>query len=435
MTQVNNPISDHGQLIGLGDQVDHPWALTIDGIRPLTGNWAAGASPDVTFGSATPQTVGKVNSFTSDTKPGLWFRVGSTANELLWQAGQSNGDGARFGFRGRLDNLSSGDRFDDRCADGTNWVQMVRHYRGSGRIWIGDTPVSALGGELLGVQGLVQVSKGMSVNVAGGSADPNNRFKVFGSAGSAAIPLFYIEPLTNSVMMNTSIVDGVFNIKGENTRPAFWLTPAAVAQSRVLFFGPNTQFGFGWFSEEVSYGDSSIQRRSNYPTNPEAVVMWMRRDNGYVGFGPSWSAASRPQYRVDIDGEVRSNSHARIGGNIIHTGSQLGLYGVTPVSRPAIYTQTYATATRTHAARTAGAFTDNVGGTPGTTLAAIPDPADAPATADALRDDIVTNVLPAIRNLVSSLADQHNKVNTDSVNTAQVLNQSIDDDQLQGLKQ
>jgi len=34
---------DHGGLGGLGDQVDHAWALTIDGTRGLSGHWDAGA--------------------------------------------------------------------------------------------------------------------------------------------------------------------------------------------------------------------------------------------------------------------------------------------------------------------------------------------------------------------------------------------------------
>lgn len=45
-----------------------------------------------------------------------------------------------------------------------------------------------------------------------------------------------------------------------------------------------------------------------------------------------------------------------------------------------------------------------VAGTANTTLEAIPDPADTPADADALREDIVTNVLPAIRNNFADLA-------------------------------
>ena len=42
------------------------------------------------------------------------------------------------------------------------------------------------------------------------------------------------------------------------------------------------------------------------------------------------------------------------------------------------------------------------------TLEAIPDPADTPASVDALRDDIVANTLPALRNDLADLADQVN---------------------------
>lgn len=54
-------------------------------------------------------------------------------------------------------------------------------------------------------------------------------------------------------------------------------------------------------------------------------------------------------------------------------------------------------------------LTDNTLGTANSTLEAVPDPADAPATADALRDDLVANALPALRN---NLADLGGKVNS-----------------------
>lgn len=47
-------------------------------------------------------------------------------------------------------------------------------------------------------------------------------------------------------------------------------------------------------------------------------------------------------------------------------------------------------------------------GTADDTLTAVPVPADTPATADALRDDIATNVIPAINN---NLADLQAKLN------------------------
>lgn len=65
-------------------------------------------------------------------------------------------------------------------------------------------------------------------------------------------------------------------------------------------------------------------------------------------------------------------------------------------------------------------FTDNIGGTVNDTLAAIADPANSPATADALRDDLVANALPAIRNALSSLAAKHNTVRTNARAAGQV---------------
>lgn len=57
------------------------------------------------------------------------------------------------------------------------------------------------------------------------------------------------------------------------------------------------------------------------------------------------------------------------------------------------------------------ALTDNSGGAAGNnTIAAIPLPADTPASADALRDDIAANVVPAIRDAIADLAAKQNEV-------------------------
>ena len=57
--------------------------------------------------------------------------------------------------------------------------------------------------------------------------------------------------------------------------------------------------------------------------------------------------------------------------------------------------------------------TDNGGGTGGgDTIAVITDPADTPASADALRDDLVANSLPEIRDAISTLADKMNSILT-----------------------
>ncbi len=53
-------------------------------------------------------------------------------------------------------------------------------------------------------------------------------------------------------------------------------------------------------------------------------------------------------------------------------------------------------------------ITDNSGGTPSSTIAALTDPADAPATADILRDDLVANLIPELRDAIASLAAEVN---------------------------
>ena len=103
---------------------------------------------------------------------------------------------------------------------------------------------------------------------------------------------------------------------------------------------------------------------------------------------------------IDDQQKVLFSGEVEIDGDLNHDGSNIGFYGVAPVARPAAYTQTYATALRTHAARTA----------PG---AGAGSGADATTFSGAECDALV--------------ADQQN--------TAQVLNQLIDDLQAVGLIQ
>lgn len=53
---------------------------------------------------------------------------------------------------------------------------------------------------------------------------------------------------------------------------------------------------------------------------------------------------------------------------------------------------------------------DNTAGTVSDTLAAIPDPADAPVDADFLREDLVANTLPPLRNALASLVAKLNAI-------------------------
>jgi hypothetical protein len=80
---------------------------------------------------------------------------------------------------------------------------------------------------------------------------------------------------------------------------------------------------------------------------------------------------------------------------------------------PGIVRQNTASATFTVAQEAdIGALTDNTGGTANTTLQALTDPADLPLTADALRDDLVANLIPELRNNYADLAAQVNAIRT-----------------------
>jgi hypothetical protein len=57
-----------------------------------------------------------------------------------------------------------------------------------------------------------------------------------------------------------------------------------------------------------------------------------------------------------------------------------------------------------------------VAGSANQTLEAMADPTDTPATADALRDDLVANLLPKIRNNFADVATQLNAIRTALVN-------------------
>lgn len=57
-----------------------------------------------------------------------------------------------------------------------------------------------------------------------------------------------------------------------------------------------------------------------------------------------------------------------------------------------------------------------VAGTANTTLEAMPNPTDTPATADALRDDLVATLLPPLRNNIADLATAVNAIRTALVN-------------------
>lgn len=92
---------------------------------------------------------------------------------------------------------------------------------------------------------------------------------------------------------------------------------------------------------------------------------------------------------------------ANTGGDIGLAGAtdKVGFYGATPVVRG-----------------TVTALTDNSGGTANDTVQALTDPADTPISSDALRDDLVANLIPELRNNFADLAGKINSLRTALVN-------------------
>lgn len=117
--------------------------------------------------------------------------------------------------------------------------------------------------------------------------------------------------------------------------------------------------------------------------------------------------------------KIRIANELEIDGALNHDGTTVGFYNVTPVTRPAAYTQTYATATRTHSNLTSATLTDSTGGTANTTCVAISGTGD-----DA-----------NINNNMADMIAQINALRVDLENAKQVLNQVIDDHQANGLLQ
>ena len=99
---------------------------------------------------------------------------------------------------------------------------------------------------------------------------------------------------------------------------------------------------------------------------------------------------------LSIGGSLSVGGNATIGGSLNHDGSTAGFYGTTPAAQ----------------ASASANLTDSSGGTANDTVQALTDPADSPATADALRDDLVANLIPELRNNFADLAAKVNKALT-----------------------
>jgi len=112
------------------------------------------------------------------------------------------------------------------------------------------------------------------------------------------------------------------------------------------------------------------------------------------------------------------NQQATVGGKLKVTGN-VGFNNLGPIAIPTAYTQTYATATRTHANQTQATLTDSTLGTATTTIAAVSGTGDDTT----INDDL------------ASIVAQVNNIRADVANLKQLVNSLIDDGQAYGLLQ
>ncbi len=111
--------------------------------------------------------------------------------------------------------------------------------------------------------------------------------------------------------------------------------------------------------------------------------------NALVSLGLLQGASATP---LDLDGGALTVGAAEIDGDLNHDGANVGFYAKAPVAQPAASAN----------------LTDSSGGAANDTVQALTDPGDAPVDADALRDDLVANLIPELRN---NYADLTAKVN------------------------
>ena len=183
----------------------------------------------------------------------------------------------------------------------------------------------------------------------------------------------------------------------------------------------------GRHSQVTASGANDIQRLA---ANGDANWRHMVNANGKHQWGNGTDAPDTDLERTGVGilrtgGKFHVVGELEVDGALNHDGTLAGFFAVEPVARPAAFTQTHSDVTRTHAARTAAnAITDNSGGTSGgDTIASIG--VDAVNSAD--RNDT--------RDAIATIAERLNELRVDQQNTAQVVNQILDDLQSLGLEQ
>lgn len=219
---------------------------------------------------------------------------------------------------------------------------------------------------------------------------------------------------TGDTMTGALVIDGSadaiqLRVQGHSTQTSFLLVLEDSAGNDQVTVSND---GAVVINEEGNDADFRVE------SDGDANALYVDASANTVQVGAATTSDSAKFYvagKISLSGELEAN------GDFNHDGSNVGFYDVTPVARPAAYTQTFSTATRTHSNPTASALTDSTGGTANTTLVDV--------TTLGVADPVKVN------DNFADLVAQVNALIVDLANAKQVLNQVIDDHQANGLLQ
>jgi len=288
-----------------------------------------------------------------------------------------------------------------------------------------NSPAALTGSFTYGVRMLASMS---GVNSGAGTLEVDNRFLIYDVdftqiAGFApeTINITILDTGNSDVSQMTIInVAGTINFAGVRIRP---IISAALDTVNLKGFH-YTPSGGGLSS--VTTNEAFLSTSGTWHNQADSVgSFWGAGDDASISYDgadfiidPDVVGAGRVLIGATGDDDMLLST-ITIAGDLKHAGSNIGFFGATAVAQTAAYTQTFATASRTHAALTSAVLTDSTGGAANTTLVAIVGTGD-----DA-----------NINNNFADLIAQVNALRVDITNPKEVLNSVIDDGQIYGLLQ
>lgn len=174
----------------------------------------------------------------------------------------------------------------------------------------------------------------------------------------------------------------------------------------------NIFFNIGFFGNEATMTANNLTFNNG---TTDTYIGWAT--NGQLDIGVS--ATSVMEVTAS---KVLNKQEMEIDGALNHDGTTVGFYGVTPVTRPSAYTQTYSTTSKTMANITAVTLTDSTTGT-------------AVDNVQKVSDNGETTNNTEINDALASLIEEINALRVDVANVKNNVNSITDDLQSQGLLQ